>query len=236
MAPRKRLENSVRVGLSFHEYRWLISAAFYQHYAAPALAPILVLVTGAYPHLRQARWGGSVLAALIPISAIGLSLLDGGPALLREPAVLRVVLRDRIEETVKEHPGRHLIIVRYSGELGPIEEWVYNVALISTALKWYGIMIWGHQKIAASSSISTTARSGYSNPISIRSGSSPVGTNNLHVLWQPRTYRAPQSCSNNGRIEFLSWGANDVQILRNLANPNVVCSGVSSTKSTVGAG
>jgi 4-amino-4-deoxy-L-arabinose transferase-like glycosyltransferase len=59
------------------------SAAFYPHYAAPAVAPILILITGAYRYLRHARFGPT-LAMLMPGCAIGLSLLDG-PALLREP-------------------------------------------------------------------------------------------------------------------------------------------------------
>jgi hypothetical protein len=115
-----------------------LSAAFYQHYAAPAVAPILILITGAYRYLRYAR-GGTMLAVLIPVCAIGLSLADGVPALLREPAVLRVATRSRLEETVKQHPGRHLIIVRYSGGLRPIEEWVYNGADLDNAP-----VVWAH--------------------------------------------------------------------------------------------
>jgi hypothetical protein len=113
------------------------STAFYQHYAAPAAAPILVLVTGAYRHLRHTRF--AMLTVLIPLAAIGMSLLDGAPALLRETAVSSVATRARIEEAVKEHPGRHLIIVRYSGGLRPIEEWVYNGADLDGAQ-----VIWAH--------------------------------------------------------------------------------------------
>jgi hypothetical protein len=76
---------------------------------------------------------------LIPAAAIGMSLLDGAPALLHEPAVLKVATRGRLEGTVTEHPGRHLIIVRYSGGLRPIEEWVYNGADIDGAP-----VVWAH--------------------------------------------------------------------------------------------
>jgi hypothetical protein len=113
------------------------SSAFYQHYAAPAVAPILILITGASRRLRQTSLG--TLAALIPLAAIGMSVLDGAPALLREPALLRVAGRARIEESVKDHPGRHLIIVRYSGGLRPIEEWVYNGADLDRAS-----VLWAH--------------------------------------------------------------------------------------------
>jgi hypothetical protein len=135
------------------------SAAFYQHYAAPAVAPILVLVTGSYRYLRyfnrpvgqvpdlpqpSRQVGnlphfGSMLALLIPLCAIGLSLLDGAPALLHEPAVFKVATRSRLEETVKEHPGKHLIIVRYTTPLRPIEEWVYNGSDLDAAP-----VIWSH--------------------------------------------------------------------------------------------
>ncbi len=115
------------------------ATAFYQHYAAPAAAPILILVTGALRYLRHTLPGGAMLAALIPLAAIGMSLLDGAPRLLREPAVLRVALRGRIEETIKKRPGRHLIMVRYSGVLRPIEEWVYNGADIDAAP-----VVWAH--------------------------------------------------------------------------------------------
>jgi hypothetical protein len=40
---------------------------------------------------------------------------------------------------VKEHPGRHLIIVRYSEEWRPTEEWVYNGADIDGAE-----VVWAH--------------------------------------------------------------------------------------------
>ena len=114
------------------------SAAFYQHYAAPAVAPILVLVTCSYRYLRHTRIG-PMLALLIPICAIGLSLLDGAPALLHEPAIFKVATRARLEEIVKEHPGKHLIIVRYTAPLRPIEEWVYNGADLDQAP-----VIWSH--------------------------------------------------------------------------------------------
>jgi hypothetical protein len=113
-----------------------LSTAFYQHYAAPALAPILILITAAYRYLRQA---GPTFAALLPAAAIGMSLLDGAPALLHDPAVLRVASRIHMEEAVREHPGRHLILVRYSGTLRPIEEWVYNGADIEGAP-----VVWAH--------------------------------------------------------------------------------------------
>ena len=116
-----------------------ISAAFYQHYAAPALAAILVLVTGSYRHLRHARCSGPMFAALIPLVAIGMSILNGAPALLHDPAVLKVATRARLEDTVKEHSGKHLIIVRYSGVQRPIEEWVYNGADLNESE-----VIWAH--------------------------------------------------------------------------------------------
>jgi hypothetical protein len=116
-----------------------ISAAFYQHYAAPAVAPILILITGAYRLLRRTLLGGAMLAGLLPMAAMGMSLFDGAPSLVREPAVLRVALRARIEATIKKRPGPHLIIVRYGGVLRPIEEWVYNGADIDAAQ-----VVWAH--------------------------------------------------------------------------------------------
>ncbi len=115
------------------------SVAFYQHYAAPTIAPILILITGAFRYLRHTRSAGPMLAALIPLAAIGMSLLDGARALLHDPDVFKVASRGRLERTVKEHPGRHLIIVRYNAELRPIEEWVYNGADIDGAE-----VVWAH--------------------------------------------------------------------------------------------
>jgi hypothetical protein len=113
-----------------------LAAPFYQHYAAPAVAPFLVLITGAYRHLRHARSSGPMLAVLIPSVAIGMFLLSGVPALLHDPDVLKTANRARLEDTVKEHPGRHLIIVRYNGVLRPIEEWVYNGADLDESQVW----------------------------------------------------------------------------------------------------
>ena len=119
-----------------------ISAPFYQHYAAPAVAPILVLVTGAYRHLRHTPDlpESNVCGTNTAGGNRDVSILNGVPALLHDPAVLRVAARTRLEDTVKEHPGKHLIIVRYSGALASgFEEWVYNGADLDAAQ-----VIWAH--------------------------------------------------------------------------------------------
>jgi hypothetical protein len=114
-----------------------VSAPFYQHYEAPALAALLVVVSATYWRLRVVN---PTLAILLPVAAIGMSLLDGVPEVFRTSAISAVSARGRLEDSVKSNPGRHLIIVRYSGgPLHPIEEWVYNGADIDGQQ-----VVWAH--------------------------------------------------------------------------------------------
>jgi hypothetical protein len=124
-----------------------LQIVYYPHYAAPAVAAVLILVVQSFRHLRQWQIGGRAtgrfLCRVIPTAAFLLTFGAEGARLYRQetPEQTQPVnaRRDKLEQVLRARPGRHLIIVRYTGSHIPHEEWVYNRADIDAA-----DVVWSH--------------------------------------------------------------------------------------------
>lgn len=125
----------------------LIEVCYYSHYAAPATAAWLILGVQGLRHLRQwkpeQRPAGRVLARAIPVLVLASAIASQAVILLRneppenlQPSNAR---RAQVAAMVRENPGRHLILVHYTGSQSPHEEWVYNSADIDAQ-----DVIWAH--------------------------------------------------------------------------------------------
>lgn len=125
----------------------LIEVRFYEHYAAPALAALLIVTVQPLRHLRQWKWGeertGRFLARAIPILVVGAAMASEGLVLLRqrppEDSQPPNARRDDIARMLTEHGGRHVILVDYTRARSPHEEWVYNGADIDSE-----DVVWAH--------------------------------------------------------------------------------------------
>jgi hypothetical protein len=118
-----------------------IELIFYPHYAAPFTAVLLILLVQSLRHLRV--WairnlrGGKAMGRFVILALCG-SLIGIGLA----AEAVRVYQRrtpDRIQaknarkgsienDLLENHPGKHVIFVRYTGTQSPHEEWIYNLA------------------------------------------------------------------------------------------------------------
>jgi hypothetical protein len=106
---------------------FVLAAWFFPHYAAPLVATIFTLTIQGFRHLRKLKFLGRpvglgisralVVSALLlaPFHQIG----------LRKPGLFT---RERVATQLKAMKGKHLVIVRYSPQHNPHEEWVYNRA------------------------------------------------------------------------------------------------------------
>lgn len=119
----------------------LVVVWFNPHYAAPFTATLFVLIAFGLRRLRLWRVGGR---------PIGLGLIRAlvvfHVALLVASVVAQVLVqrrshdpwgrgqtRARIQARLESTPGQHLVLVRYSAEHNPNQEWVYNGADIDHA-------------------------------------------------------------------------------------------------------
>ena len=119
----------------------IIELVFNTHYAAPFAAVLLILMIQSLRHLRiwaSRNLPGGKPAGPFVIFALCASLLGAGLA----ADAVRVYQRrtpDRIQfanaqkgsierHLLEDHPGRHVIFVRYTGTQSPHEEWIYNRA------------------------------------------------------------------------------------------------------------
>jgi hypothetical protein len=125
----------------------LIEVFYYQHYAGPATVALFIVVVQAFRHLRQWRPGGQpagrFLSRAIPVLVVGAAMAAQGLVILRQkppedsqPANAR---RDQVAAKLKDQPGRHVILVRYTSTHSPHAEWVYNSADIDAQ-----DVIWAH--------------------------------------------------------------------------------------------
>ena len=122
-----------------------LQIVYYQHYAAPATAALLLLLVQSFRHLRHSRLptaiGGRALcraAMLIAVSAAQ------GARLYRQETIGQTkpvnACRGKIErKLLDQNGGRHVIVVRYTGTQNPHEEWVYNRADIDAS-----DVVWAH--------------------------------------------------------------------------------------------
>lgn len=125
----------------------LIEICYYQHYAAPATAAVLIVAVQAFRHLRQwnpnGRSMGRFLSRAIPILVVGAAVASQSFDILRqEPPENRQPVnaqRDHIIALLDDPIHKHVILVRYTVKRTPHEEWVYNGADIDGQ-----DVIWAH--------------------------------------------------------------------------------------------
>ena len=114
---------------------------FWPHYLAPLTATLFLLVVEALRHLRQ--WGfarrpvGIGLSRVIVLFSVAMVPFHAIQA-IRNPEslslfVTRMPERAVIAAQLEALPGEQLVIVRYSDDHSPHEEWVYNRADIDHA-------------------------------------------------------------------------------------------------------
>jgi hypothetical protein len=118
-----------------------IELIFYAHYAAPFTAVLLILPVQSLRYLRvwaNRNLPGGKAAGRFAILALCGSVIGVGLAAeavhiygRRTPDRIQAknARKSGIENNLLEnHPGRHVIFVRYTGTQSPHEEWIYNLA------------------------------------------------------------------------------------------------------------
>lgn len=111
------------------------------HYFAPATCILYLVLLQCLRHLRFWRAGGKPIGAAL-VRAV--PLICFAMVVLRVTALLTHVqieqawpkgnqARAQIERRLEHSPGRHLVLVRYSVNHNPDNEWVYNAADIDQA-------------------------------------------------------------------------------------------------------
>jgi hypothetical protein len=118
-----------------------IELIFYAHYAAPFAAVLLILLVQSLRYLRL--WavrnlpGGKAAGRFVILalcgSVIGVGLAAQAYRFSRgrtpDPILAVNSTKGKVENDLLEnHPGRHVIFVRYTGTHSPHEEWIYNLA------------------------------------------------------------------------------------------------------------
>lgn len=119
----------------------LLVVWFLPHYAAPMTASLFLIAAQAMRHLRLWRYRGRrVGVGLTRVIGIFAALAVPYHAVqaIRDPSTLSlydspVQERAPILRQLESQPGKQLVIVRYSTEHSPHEEWVYNEADIEGA-------------------------------------------------------------------------------------------------------
>jgi hypothetical protein len=112
---------------------------FEPHYAAPMTAALVGIVVQAMRYLRRWRSRGRVVAIgltrVVVIFAIAMIPVNAWLARHHPPDIndVHMSYRARIATELENAPGEELVIVRYSSDHDPGEEWVYNRADIDHA-------------------------------------------------------------------------------------------------------
>ncbi len=112
---------------------------FEPHYAAPMTAAVFGIVVQAMRYLRRWRCRGRAigigLTRVVVIFAFGLIPVNAWISRHHPPDADEVQMgyRARFASELKIAPGEQLVIVRYSSDHDPGDEWVYNAADIDHA-------------------------------------------------------------------------------------------------------
>ncbi len=125
----------------------LVEVCYYQHYAGPMTAALLIVGVQSYRHLRVWAPGGKpvgrFLSRAIPILVVGAAVVSQGVVILRQapPENSQPVnaQRAQVAALLDDLINKHVILVRYNGKQSPHEEWVYNGADIDGQN-----VIWAH--------------------------------------------------------------------------------------------
>jgi hypothetical protein len=118
-----------------------IGTQYYQHYAAPILAVILILTVQAFRHLRLFQYSGKPIGRFLCRAIPAAMLLIAGSrqaVQLYRPKTLEETYppnarRERLADALLERAGGHVVFVRYTYYRFPQEEWIYNRADIDDA-------------------------------------------------------------------------------------------------------
>jgi hypothetical protein len=136
----------------------LIGVFLNPHYVAPFTAVIYIVGLQCMRHLRQWRIGERASGAILVNGLVLTCFLMGGLRLFAEPMHLTPPAwplgpwvsnwigpthygqeRAAIEKQLSRTPGKHLVLVRYTTDHEPCDEWVYNGADIDGAQT-----VWAH--------------------------------------------------------------------------------------------
>jgi hypothetical protein len=118
-----------------------IELIFYPHYAAPFTAVLLILLVQSLRYLRvwavrnlpggKAAGRFAILALCGTLIGVGLAAEAVRVYQGRTPdrILAKNARKGRVEnDLLQNHPGKHVIFVRYTGTQSPHEEWIYNRA------------------------------------------------------------------------------------------------------------
>lgn len=121
----------------------LVNAWLFPHYLAPVIGVFYVFLIQCMRHFRASRVVGPTIVRILPCACLLLLgfRIAASPlkiAVPRFPAMWYGseplgLARARVQSTLNELPGRHLLIVRYSPDHDSLDEWVYNAAAIDSA-------------------------------------------------------------------------------------------------------
>lgn len=126
----------------------LMEICYYQHYAGPVTVALLIIAVQALRHLREwnpaGRDAGRFLSRAVPLLVLAAAIVSQGSLIMRHDSVEnsqpRNAQRDRVAASLlTDSVSQHVILVRYTGQQSPHEEWVYNGADIDSQ-----DVIWAH--------------------------------------------------------------------------------------------
>jgi hypothetical protein len=122
----------------------LIETFHYIHYAGPAAAALFILTVQAIRHLRQWKPNGQpvgeFLVRVLPVIVIAAAMVgQQGQKLLRNHPRPPNASRDQVASLLSDFFEKHVIVVRYTVQKSPHEEWVYNGADIDAQ-----DIVWAH--------------------------------------------------------------------------------------------
>ena len=107
-----------------------LEVLYFDHYAAPVLAPLLILVVEGLRRLRQWRpakdeVAGVWLTRTVPVGILLMTLIAPAGALLRGEPLTQTVAggREKLEALLEQEFGPHLILVRHTDPKGIEPDW-----------------------------------------------------------------------------------------------------------------
>jgi hypothetical protein len=113
------------VGIAF------VEVLYFDHYAAPVLAPLLILVVEGLRRLRQWKHAGIWLTRTVPMAALLMGSIAPATALLRGGSVTQFAAggRELLEQSLEAEFGPHLVLVRHTNPAGVEPDWAVYPSL-----------------------------------------------------------------------------------------------------------